>query len=152
MAASKAQQMTTAQRRAQNLTLRLAGLGWDAIAERLGYSGKAAACKDFTRALDAARSTVKQTADEALEIEMLRLDRLQQAFWRPAMSADPKAGKLVLEIIDRRVKYKDMTGAQRNANNAVDAWVASLAAGGLDVADQQALAMVMPQAEPAQAA
>lgn len=139
MPASDAQRLKTAHRRSQNLQLKLAGLGWDEIAERLGYSGKAAACKDFARALEQTRSTIALNAEELREIEMLRLDRVRAGSWKRALSGDPKSADIVLKVHDRVVKLHDLTGAQRVVGNAVDAWIDSLRGGTLDPEDQAAL-------------
>lgn len=148
MPASRTQQLATAERRAQNIALRVAGASWDKIAEQLGYAGRAAACRDFTRALEVARKQVRASAEVARETELLRYDRLQAAFWPAAIRGDVKAGKLILEISDRRVKLEDLTGEKKTLDNAVDAWIGHLGGsgpdgeGGLDADDAAALALV----------
>jgi hypothetical protein len=139
MPASDAQRAKTAQRRAQCLEMVLAGARWDTIADKLGYAGKAAACKDFQRAMDAAKATTAASAAQIRDLELLRLDRLQAAFWRPAMRADHRAGRVVLDVHDRRVKLLDLTGSQKTLDNAVDAWVEHLRGGELSAEDQAAL-------------
>ncbi len=139
MPASDAQRLKTAERRAQCLALKLAGVGWDQIAERLGYAGKAAACKDFGRALDAARGTLVLNAQELREVDLMRLDRVQAGSWKRALGGDHKAADTVLKCHDRRVKLLDLTGAQKAMDNAVDAWIEHLRGPALDPADQAAL-------------
>lgn len=139
MPASDAQRLSTADRRAQCLALRLAGAKWDEIAERLQYSGKAAACKDFSRALEQARGTIALNVAEMTEVELLRLDRVQAGSWKRALNGDPKSADIVLKVHDRRVRLLDLTGAQKNQDNAVDAWISHLRNGTLDPADQAAL-------------
>lgn len=142
MPASDAQRLKTADRRARNLEMRLAGARWDRIAEVLGYSNKAAACKDFGRALAATRADMKQSAAELREVQALRLERLNAAFWPKSMKGDHQAGKVCLDIHRELVKLFDLTGAQKTMDNAVDAWIEHLAGGGLDEQDAAALAAV----------
>lgn len=141
MSASRKQRAATAERRAKCLEMRLGGARWDEIAERLHYAGKAAAYKDFERAMEAAREAQAETATMLKNVELARLDRIQRAFWMRAMSGDHRAGKVVLDVHDRRVRLLDMTGAQRAMDNAVDAWVEHLTGGaaGLDPGDAAAL-------------
>lgn len=136
----------TAERRAQNLAMRLAGASWDRIADQLGYADKAAACKDFTRALQAARSKLDDQVTTLKVVELLRLDRLQAAFWTRALSGDHRAGKTVLEVHDRRVRLLKLDADQAKADNAVDAWLGHVAGelGGLDAEDAAALAAIAP--------
>lgn len=144
MPASKAQQAATADRRARNLQMRLGGATWDQIADRLEYASKAAACKDFDRALAATRNTLAENAAQLREIQLLRLDRLQAAFWPRAMSGDHHAGKVCLDVHRERVKLLGLDAAQRTLDNAVDAWLTHLggAADTLDPGDAAALAAV----------
>lgn len=104
MAASKAQRAVTAERRAKAITLRLAGMDYSTIADRLGYSNRAAACKDITRALAVNLAELGRTADELREVELTRLDRLQAAAWAPAVGGDLRSIETVLRVIDRRCK------------------------------------------------
>lgn len=145
MPASRAQQADTADRRAKCLAMRLAGANWDHIATRLGYASKAAACKDFDRAMKATQAVTAETATRLREIERLRLDRLQSAFWTGAMAGDTKAGRLCLDIHQARVRLEGLDAAQRTIDNAVDAWLNAIGGptdGGLSAADAAALADV----------
>lgn len=126
MTASKAAQAATAQRRAQAVQMRVAGVSWDLIASRLGYSGKAAACKDVTRALERARAETAEATEQLRQLEAARLDRLQAGLWTSACAGDTRAVDVALKIIDRRVKLLGLDGAQRVIDNAVDAWLTHL--------------------------
>lgn len=120
MSASKAQQAITAKRRAECIQLRLAGVDWETIAERLKYASRGAACEDFRRALEATRADVAAAAEDAREIEAARLDRLQAGFWAKAIKGDKQAGEMVLRILARRAR---MLGLDSPAQVAVDATV-----------------------------
>lgn len=142
MSASRAQRAVTAERRAKCLALVLAGATWDTIAERLDYRDKGAACKDFTRALQATQAEVSANAATLRQVELLRLDRLQAGFWPRALAGDHRAGKVVLDVHDRRVRLLGLDAAQRTLDNAVDAWLSHLGGAGIDDADAEALAAV----------
>jgi hypothetical protein len=110
--ASKAQRAKTAERRAKAIALRLAGLDYPVIAQRLGYSSRQAAAKDVERALATNLAEVGRSADELREIELMRLDRLQAAAWQKAVTngGDLRAIDTVLRIIDRRCKLLGLDG------------------------------------------
>jgi hypothetical protein len=107
---SRAQRTRTAERRRKAVDLRLAGVGWEQIAETLEYSGKASACKDVTRAMEAAIAAADQSVAVAKETELARLDRLQRGLWPAAVAGDPKSAAVVLQIHDRRVKLQRLGG------------------------------------------
>lgn len=108
MPPSKAQKAQTAERRRKAITLRLAGMDWQSIADQLGYADRGAACKDVNRALEANLAEQSQAADTLREVETLRLDRLQAAAWPSAVKGDLKAIETVLKVIDRRVKLQGL--------------------------------------------
>lgn len=113
MPASRAQQAATAKRRTQAVQLRLAGLDFQTIADRLGYADRAAAHKDITRALEANVTEMNRTADVLRQEELDRLYRLQAGVWPAAAAGDPKAVQTVLNIIDRRCKLLGLDAPQR---------------------------------------
>jgi hypothetical protein len=123
MSASEKQRATTAERRRRAVAMRFAGVDYETIAERLGYAGRAAACKDVQRALapniaeDAAPST-----DEARALELMRLDRLQAAAWPAVLKGDLRAIDTVVRIIATRAKLRrDADAAERSAPPATPA-------------------------------
>ncbi|MEW2301992.1 hypothetical protein AB0958_18795 [Streptomyces sp. NPDC006655] len=91
------------------LSLRLAGVDWHTIADRLKYP-------DVADAIDAAMEVADTTYDgvpmDPLRVlEVLRLDRLQAAAWKIAMASGPDAADsalsgiaTVLNISDRRAR------------------------------------------------
>lgn len=130
MAVSKAQRAATAERRAKAIQLRLAGMDWVAIATRLGYSNKAAACKDLSRALAANLAEVGRSVEELREVELMRLDRLRIAVWSSAVAGDLRAVDTVLKISDR---YVNLLGLAAPAHaevtiNALDDQILALRA------------------------
>lgn len=108
MGTTKAEKAKVAERRAQAITLRIAGMDWQSIADRLGYSSRGAACQDVARALEANLAEQSQAADTLREVESLRLDRLQAAAWPSAVKGELKAIDTVLKVIDRRAKLNGL--------------------------------------------
>jgi len=141
MPASRAQRAFTAQRRARCLQMRLAGVGWDQIVDLLEYSNKGAACKDFTRAMDAARAAQQETAEELRALELLRYDRLTAAVWPSASKGEVKSVRAALDISRERVRLLGLDAAQRSLDNAVDAWIDHLAGAGEGLSDDDAAAL-----------
>jgi hypothetical protein len=142
MPASRTQRALTAERRSKNLQMRLAGAGWDLIAERLEYANRAAACKDFLRAMAATQAATAENAALLRQVELLRLDRLQSGFWSRALAGDAKAGRVVLDVHKARVSLLGLDATQRTLDNAVDAWLQHLGGAGMDPGDAEALAAV----------
>lgn len=120
MPASKAQRANTAERRKKAITLRLAGMDWQSIADQLGYSTRGAAWTDVTRALEANLAEQTQAADTLREVESLRLDRLQAAAWPSAVKGDLKAIETVLKVIDRRAKLHGLDHPVRTEVTGAD--------------------------------
>ncbi|WP_309030780.1 hypothetical protein [Streptomyces alfalfae] len=89
-------------RAVQALQLRLAGVDWHTIADRLDYP-------DVVDAIDAATAVADTqydgvAMDPLRVLEVLRYDRLQAAVWPAAMKGDLKAVDAVLNIGDRRTR------------------------------------------------
>lgn len=113
MAASKAQRAATAERRSKAVAMRLAGIDYDTIAQRLGYSDRGAAHKDISRALEQNVAELSRNADVLRQEELQRLDRLQAGVWAAAAAGDTKAVDTALKIIDRRCKLLGLDAPQR---------------------------------------
>lgn len=126
MAASKARQAITAQRRTKAINLRLTGMDWTTIAEQLGYADRGAACKDVTRALERHVAEEGQAVEVWRELELGRLDSLQQSVWPKAMDGDPRAIEAALKILDRRAKLLGLDSAIKLEVLTVDAIDAQL--------------------------
>lgn len=131
MPPSKAQQAKTAQRRAQAIALRLAGLDFDTIAERLDYASRGAATKDFWRAVEANRLEEKQAVDNLREVEGARLDRLQAAVWSKAVKGDLKAVETVIKLIAQRSRLFGLDAPVRAEISGPDGGAVPLGASSL---------------------
>jgi DNA-binding CsgD family transcriptional regulator len=87
-------------RRVEALTLRLAGLSYEQIAERLHISREGA--QDMVnRSLARAENLA---AEEMRELEGSRLDRAQAAIWTQVLEGDVKAVQAFLQISARRAR------------------------------------------------
>lgn len=122
--------VATAQtRRTQAVSLCLAGMSWEKIAEIAGYTSGAAARRAVERALD----YVEAPKVEALRnIENARLDRQLAAIWTNVVAGDLKAGRLALQISERRSKLNGLDkpaepAASPGAREIAD-WVAQVLA------------------------
>lgn len=128
MPASKAQRAATAERRAKAVKLRLAGVDYETIATQLGYAGRAAACVDVNRALEA--SLAEQHHDvEVLRHELvLTLNQLKRAMWGLAMGGDTKAADVVVRVLDRLAKLQVPDRLEVITMGAIEAEIARLSA------------------------
>lgn len=91
-------------RRIEAVSLKLAGLSYEQIGERLGISGSGA--KDLVmRTL----ATAENRAVEAeRELENARLDRAQAAIWAKVLEGDLKAVDVYLRISARRARMNGL--------------------------------------------
>jgi hypothetical protein len=87
------------ERQRQALELHRTGVGYQAIADRLGYAGPSGAYKAVEAAL---RKTLQPPADELRTLELERLDLMHQALWPRAVAGNLRAVDRVLSIMKRR--------------------------------------------------
>jgi hypothetical protein len=108
MGSSPRQRLTAAQRRKQALALQLAGVDLRTIADEVGYADASAAKKAIDRAVEESIAREKEDTDALRRAEIMRLDRVQAAFWSPAVKdRDKKAAEIVLKCIRGRI---DLSG------------------------------------------
>jgi hypothetical protein len=117
MPASKAQQAATAARRTKAIALRMAGVDYETIADRLDYASRQAAAKDVRRALEEYRAEETAAIEAWRELEGQRLDRLQAAAWSAAAKGDLKAIETVLKVMAQRSKLLGLE-AEKQRNDA----------------------------------
>jgi hypothetical protein len=134
--------------------MRLAGMDWQAIADRLDYSSRGAACQDVTRALEAHIAEQRTSLEVYRETELMRLDQLTVEVIRVLKGRhyvvtqsgkivdDPRTGAPILDdgpvlhavdrllkIQDRRAKLLGLDAAQRMevlSLDAIDAAISEL--------------------------
>jgi hypothetical protein len=83
------------------LDLRLSGMSYADIADRLGYAGESGPRNAVDRLLGRVEA---DNATELRRLESLKLDVLQAAVWDQAVAGDSDSIKLALAVHDRRVK------------------------------------------------
>lgn len=95
------------------LDLRLHGLTFDEISEKLPDLGFATIGAAQVQAIvrRALRAGQEPSARDLRQLEALRLDQLQAAYYPAAMGGDPTAITRVLAIMDRRAKLLGLLGA-----------------------------------------
>jgi hypothetical protein len=86
----------------QAAALRIAGLTYQQIADRLGYAGASGAYKAAERALFGEQ--VSETVDNLRQLEGARLDDLLVGLWVAARAGNVGAIDRVLKIMERRAR------------------------------------------------
>ncbi|WP_406501591.1 hypothetical protein OHA04_27605 [Streptomyces sp. NBC_01590] len=109
MGTSPGQRLSAAERRKKALALQLAGIDLRTIADQVGYADASAAKKAIDRAVEESIARAKTDVDELRRREVMRLDRLQAAFWTPAVKdRDKKAADIVLKCITARDRLQGL--------------------------------------------
>ena len=83
-------------RQQQALELRMAGYGWQDIAEQLGYSDHSGAFRAVESAL---QKTLQPPADEYRAITLERLTKVLKSFWPQMLNGDIPAANICLKTI-----------------------------------------------------
>lgn len=95
--------------RIRAVSLRLAGLSYDQIAEQAGYSDRSTARHAVMRALDRAEEA---NVGELRTVENHRLDRAQAAIWPAVLRGDTKAVDTFLRLSARRSRLNGLDAPQ----------------------------------------
>lgn len=105
------------------LDLRLHGLTFDEIVKKLPELGFAAvgAARVQTIIRRALRACRDPSARDLRQLEALRLDQLQAAYYPAAMGGDPTAISRVLSIMDRRARLLGLLAPGEGAETPVAA-------------------------------
>lgn len=92
----------------QVVRLRLAGMGFDAIARQVGYRDRSGAWKAYKKALARRTQPIDEEhcREDDVNLELARLDEMQSRIWARAMRGDLAAFDRVLKIIAQRDKLK----------------------------------------------
>lgn len=93
--------LTAAEKQAEALRLRTAGVPFAEIARRLGYRGESGAHKAVMTGL---KKTLQEPADELRIMEAERLDRMLAGLWDKAITGDTWSVDRVLSIMERRAR------------------------------------------------
>jgi hypothetical protein len=93
-----------AQRRAQAIEYKLAGMSYPQIADKLNYSGPAHAARDICDAFEQAVIDRDHNVDVMIEEQIQILDRMRRSAWPAAVKGDTRSIDIVLKCVDRAVK------------------------------------------------
>ncbi|MFD8509692.1 hypothetical protein ACFV27_00900 [Streptomyces antimycoticus] len=109
MGSSPRQRLSAAERRKQAFALWLAAVDLRTIAAQVGYADASAAKKAIDRAIEESIAREKEDVDALRRTEVMRYDRLQAAFWSPAIKdRDKKAADIVLKCIAGRERLQGL--------------------------------------------
>ncbi|WP_336214805.1 hypothetical protein [Nonomuraea sp. LPB2021202275-12-8] len=112
------------ERRYQALQMRIAGVSNAVIAQRLGYSSPQLVSKDVTTALKRAAKQEAMAAEELLNLEINRLDRMMASVWPRVLKGEVNAVEAALKIVNKRASLLGLDLINRNG--AADNDMASL--------------------------
>ena len=90
-------------RRQQSMALRLSGLTYHEIGDKLHISHTTAS-RAVRKTLKRLNEESRELAQELVALESMRLDALQAACWEQAMAGDLPAVGVVLKIMERRAR------------------------------------------------
>lgn len=116
--------VSVAARRTKALKLRQLGTSYAEIARIMKdeYRNARAVRMDIRKRV---RESVREQADELLELELMRLDSILVPVMKKAIAGDLWAVDRALTIMERRSKYLGLDHAQRPDDySEVDAWLA----------------------------
>ena len=91
-----------AERQRAAIELRKAGASYPQIARELGYAQASSAQKAVETAL---RESYREPAEQLLQLELERLDRMQVGIYSQAINGDLASIQMCLRIMERRAKY-----------------------------------------------
>jgi hypothetical protein len=101
------------------LQARLRGLSCAAIAAEIGCS-KTQAHRLLVKALAGARATIAAAADEALAVDLLRLDAMWPENFTRAQAGDVAAVHACMRIMERRARLLGLDAAQKRELSGPD--------------------------------
>jgi ribosomal protein L15E len=111
---ARANQVRDAERRAEALAYRLQGLTFAQIGQKMGYSAERA-CRVVNQELEARRQEAAETADSIRELEVMRLDELQQGIYVAGKGGAVTAIDRLLKIMERRARLLGLDAPTRTA-------------------------------------
>jgi len=90
------------ERQLKALNLRKSGLGYEKIAQQLGYADHSGAYRAVMAVLERRE---REPAERVRDLELERLDRMIEALWPRAEQGELAVMDRVLKIMERRAKY-----------------------------------------------
>ena len=129
MGANREQQVKAYERQKEALSLRLVGLSYDAIAERLEFANRSGAFRAVQAAL---KKTLQDPADELRTLELERLDSMLLPMMAQAKKGNQGAVDRVLRIMERRAKLLGLDAPTKQEITGSDGGPVVIAIGGID--------------------
>ena len=129
MGANREQQVKAYERQKEALSLRLVGLSYDAIAERLEFANRSGAFRAVQAAL---KKTLQEPADELRTLELERLDSMLLPMMAQAKKGNQGAVDRVLRIMERRAKLLGLDAPTKQEITGSDGGPVVIAIGGID--------------------
>ena len=127
--ANREQEVKAYERQKEALSLRLVGLSYDAIAERLEFANRSGAFRAVQAAL---KKTLQEPADELRTLELERLDSMLLPMMAQAKKGNQGAVDRVLRIMERRAKLLGLDAPTKQEVTGKDGGPLVIAIGGLD--------------------
>ena len=113
--ASTEQRLTTAQKRAKAIQLRIAGASYEQIAAKVGYASRGAAHKAVNEEI---AKIPREPAKDLLALELQRLDAMHLALWTQAIQEkDQFAIDRIVKLMDHRAKLTGLYQMQAEDNS-----------------------------------
>lgn len=103
--------MTSEQRRAMAIELRLGGWTWERIAQRLGYYDRSHANRDARIEIERISAEQRENALHLRDLIFERYERLIASHWEAALGGDPDAAEAVRKITADQVKLLGLAAA-----------------------------------------
>ena len=127
--ANREQEVKAYERQKEALSLRLVGLSYDAIDERLGFANRSGAFRAVQAAL---KKTLQEPADELRTLELERLDSMLLPMMAQAKKGNQGAVDRVLRIMERRAKLLGLDAPTKQEITGSDGGPVVIAIGGID--------------------
>src|SRR4051794_27570684 len=95
------------ERRTRAVELVLTGHTYQQVADQMGYANRGTVYRIVQETLHARQA---ESIDELRQLEMSRLDALQQGHWGNALGGDTAAAAVVLKVMEQRARLLGLQG------------------------------------------
>lgn len=119
------------------LDMRRAGKRYDEIAEALGYHDRSGARRLVAAAMGRVQ---RENAEEALGLELDRLDTMHGALWPEALAGDRQTVETLAKLSERRAKLMGLDKPSAQVRAAVEQMLISIMEAGRRVLDDESFA------------
>ena len=99
-------------RKTRAVDLKLQGLTYQQVADHLGYANKGTVYRIIR---DAQADQLSEVVAEQRQLELDRLDAVQEALWPQAMEGNVEAAEAVRRLVETRCRLLGLVGRRRAA-------------------------------------